>query len=349
MRKLKIGYSPQSPDLSHPADRRRLAYWAENRGHEIILDLSNRYDVLVLSGRADLTYWAEQKKRVPLILDLVDGYLGKENLWRDWIRGSGKVVTGHNSGPLRPYRKIISTACQFAQAVVCETNEQSETILPYCANTHAILDFHEEFPMLQFNREFKSDNFPALMWEGLPFTAKGLLLLEDLVLEMSKSHPISLEMVTDFRYPLILGKYFYQNTEKILHNIPKTLGSNFRLTEWSLNSVFEAAGRSHLAVLPLDPAGTLNPLKAENRLLMMWRIGLPTLTSPSMAYLRVMKNTGIDGICKNPSEWKMKILDLMESVDLRQESVEKGQQYIRDTHSKELLLKAWDVLFETVL
>ena len=349
MSKLKIGYLPNSPDVGHPADRRRLVYWAKNRGHEVILDLSQKYDVLILSGRADLTHWTKMEDRSPLILDLVDGYLGKEHLWRDWLRGTGKVITGHNSGTPRPYRKIVSEACQLAQAVVCETAEQRETIIPFCTNTHTILDFHEEFPMLPFNRDVQSRNFPALMWEGLPFTAKGLLLLKNSFSEIAKSHPISLEMVTDLEYPLFLGKYFYQSTEKILKTIPGLLGNNFKLTKWNLEAVIEAAKRSHISVLPLDPSGTLNPLKAENRLLMMWRIGLPTLVSPSLAYQRVMRDTKIDGICRDPSEWQMKISELMESVELRQESVEKGQQYIRDTHSKEIVLKAWDRLFESVL
>jgi hypothetical protein len=347
--KLKIGYAPNSPDMGHPADRRRLVYWAKNRGHEIILDLNQRHDVMVLSGRADLTHWSEIRNRPPLILDLVDGYLGKEHLWRDWLRGTGKVIAGHNSGIPRPYRKIVGDACRLAQAVVCETAEQRGTILPYCPNTHAILDFHEEFPMLPFNRDIKSQNFPSLMWEGLPFTAKGLLLLEKSFLEISRSHPISLEMVTDLRYPLFLGKYLYQNTEGILQDIPKILGEHFRLTKWSLPAVIDAAKRSHMAVLPLDPTGTLNPLKAENRLLMMWRIGLPVLASPSLAYLRVMKDTRIDGICIDSDQWQLKITQMMESVELRQESVEKGQQYIRDTHSEKIVLEAWDKLFESVL
>jgi hypothetical protein len=232
---------------------------------------------------------------------------------------------------------------------VCETVEQKETILPYCKNTHTILDFHEEFPMLPFNREVKTGNFPALMWEGLPFTAKGLLLLENSFSKIAKSHPISLEMVTDLKYPLFLGKYFSQDTETILQNIPKILGDNFKLTKWNLEAVVNAANRSHIAVLPLDPSGALNPLKAENRLLMMWRIGLPTLASPSFAYSRVMKDTQIEGICRDPSEWQLKLTELMESVELREESVEKGQQYIRDTHSKKLVLEAWDKLFESVL
>jgi hypothetical protein len=347
--KLRIGYVPNSPDMGHPADRRRLVYWAKKRGHEVTLDLDQRHDVLVLSGRADLTTWAEKKNRAPLILDLVDGYLGKEHPWRDWVRGTGKVITGHNSGFPRPYRKIVGDACKLAQAVICETVEQRETILPYCANTHSILDFHEEFPMLTFNRNLQSKNFPALMWEGLPFTAKGLLQLEDAIMQISSSKPISLEMVTDLEYPLFLGKYFYQTTEKILEGIPKKLGNQFKLTKWSLDSVVEAAGRSHLAVLPLDPLGTLNPLKAENRLLMMWRIGLPTLTSPSLAYLRVMRDTGIDGICRTPHDWTRKISELMDSAELREESVQKGQQYIRDTHSEEMVLQAWDELFESVI
>ena len=349
MSKLKIGYIPNSPDAGHPADRRRIIYWAKDRGHEVIFDLSQKHDVLVLSGRADLTRWTKMENRSPLILDLVDGYLGEEHMWRDWLRGTGKVITGHNSGAPRPYRKIVGEACQLAQAVVCETVEQRETILPYCKNTHTILDFHEEFPMLPFNSKVQTQNFPALMWEGLPFTAKGLLLLKNAFSEIAKSHPISLEMVTDLEYPLFLGKYFFQSTEKILESIPEILGVNFKLTKWNLELVVEAASRSHISVLPLDPLGTLNPLKAENRLLMMWRIGLPTLASPSLAYLRVMRDTQIDGICRDSNEWQIKITELMESVELRQESVEKGQQYIRDTHSKKKLLESWDILFESVL
>ena len=349
MSKLKIGYIPNSPDAGHPADRRRLVYWAKKRGHDILLDLNKKHDVLILSGRANLTHWAKMENRSPLILDLVDGYLGKEPLWRDWIRGTGKVITGHNSGTPRPYRKIVSEACQLAQAVVCATVEQRETIIPFCTNTHTSLDFHEEFPMIPFNREVENENFPALMWEGLPFTARGLLLLKNSFSKIAELNSISLEMVTDLEYPLFLGKYFYQPTEKILEDIPNTLGENFKLIRWKLEGVVEAAKRSHIAVLPLDPFGTLNPLKPENRLLMMWRMGLPTLASPSLAYLRVMRETQIDGICHDPDEWHKKITQLMESVELRQESVEKGQQYIRDRHSREILLNAWDELFESVL
>jgi hypothetical protein len=347
--KLKIAYSPQSPNLSHPADRRRLVYWANKRGHELTTDIQQKADVLVLSGRANLTGWTRKRIRPPVIIDLVDGYLGKEDFWRDWVRGAGKVLSGNISGSPRPYREIVSEACSLAQAVVCETIEQKLTIRPFSQNVHSILDFHEEFPMLPTNRKSAARNLPSLLWEGLPFTAKGLLLLENAFKEIRENQPLTLEVVTDLTYPLFLGKYLSRDTEKILGNIPEILGDGFRLTTWSLDAVVDAAKRSHLSLLPLDPRASLNPLKAENRLLMMWRLGLPVLVSPSFAYTRVMAATELDGLCSSPNEWSYKILQMLESPELRINSVERGQQYIRDTHSEELLLSSWDNLFESVL
>lgn len=349
MFKLKIAYSPQSHDLGHPVDRRRLVYWAKKRGHELTTDLDQKADVLVLSGRADFTTWTRKENRPPVILDLVDGYLGKEAYIRDWVRGAGKVVSGNISGAPRPYREIVSEACSLAQAVVCETLEQKSTILPYCRNVHSILDFHEEFPFLPVNRKPTSQDMSNLMWEGLPFTAKGLVQLENSFKEVLKSRRLALEMVTDLKFPLILGKYFYRRTETLLGNIPEILGGGFNLTKWSLPAVVDAAKKSQLSILPLDPNANLNPLKAENRLLMMWRVGLPVLTSPSLAYKRVMAATNLDGICSSSDDWTEKILQMLEMPELRIASVERGQQYIRDTHSETLLLERWDNLLESVL
>jgi len=347
--KLKIAYSPQSHDLGHPADRRRLVYWAKKRGHELTTDIGQNADVLVLSGRADFTTWTRKRNRPPVILDLVDGYLGQEDYFRDWVRGTAKVLSRNISGAPRPYREIVSEACSLAQAVVCETVEQKSTILPYCSNVHSILDFHEEFPFLPVNRKSTDRNIANLMWEGLPYTAKGLVQLENPFKEVLKSHSLALEAVTDLSYPLFLGKYFYRSTETLLGNIPEILGSSFSQTKWSLESVVKTAKKSQLSVLPLDPTATLNPLKAENRLLMMWRIGLPVLTSPSLAYTRVMAATNLDGICSSSDDWREKILQMLEIPELRIASVENGQQYIRDTHSEALLLERWDNLFESVL
>lgn len=349
MRKLRIGYVPYSSKLTHPGDRRRLVYWARKRGHELILDSEIRCDVIFKTVRADLNFSRISQNKTPFILDLVDGYLGSESNWRDWLRGAGKVVTGQMSGPIKPFSEIIKIACNMADAVVCETPEQVDVIKPFCENVHPILDFHEEFPFLPFKSDPANIKSKSLIWEGLPYTAKGLLQLNNFFSSKNRIEDISLEMVTDLNYPTFLGKYIPRRTSTIVKDIKDELGSNFQLTKWSLKSVVEASQRAEVAVLPLDPKGFLNPLKAENRLLIMWRLGLPTLTSPSNAYCRVMSQTGIHGICDSEIKWTEKLNFLLESKEIQANMVSAGQQYVRDTHSEELVLRAWDQLFESVL
>ena len=345
---LRIGYAAQSHNMQHPADRRRLVYWAQRKGHEIVLDLEQKTDVTVLSGRADFAFWSQKKDSGPIILDLIDGYLGNEKPLKDWSRGVGKVLAGQVGGRPRPYRDIVAEVCSVASAVICASPEQRETILPYCSNTHVIMDFHEEFPMLA-KQDRKTNSGTNLMWEGFPFTAKGLLMLREALTEISKSRPLGLRLVTDLRYPRLLGRYFYSDTQKIIENIPQILGEGLKTLEWSVDEVVRTAKESDISVLPLDPKGALNPLKPEGRLLIMWRLGLPCLVSPTLAYDRVMKQAGIDGICLTPEDWQSKILELMDSENLRNDIAERGQQYIRDNHSEARTLGLWDKLFESVL
>ena len=349
MKKLRIGYVPYSSDLTHPADRRRLVYWARNRGHELVLNLDSNCDVIFETARTDLSHKRRKQSDAPIILDLVDGYLGGEEYWRDWLRGAGKVFTGQLSGPIRPFSQVIESACSSVAAVVCETKEQVKTIDPFCSNVHPILDFHEEFPFLPFNADHAKAKTKSIIWEGLPYTASGLNLLTDFFSLSAKEKSVSLEMVTDLSYPQFLGKYINKPTSGIVKNIESVLGVNFQITEWSRDAVVSAAKRANLAVLPLDPKGFLNPLKAENRLLIMWRLGLPTLASPSSAYIRVMDELGIDGICENENQWTQKTNFLLGSIETQEAMVKAGQQYIRDNHTEEKVLCAWDNLFSSVV
>jgi hypothetical protein len=57
----------------------------------------------------------------------------------------------------------------------------------------------------------------------------------------------------------------------------------------------------------------------------------------------------LDGICSSSDDWAEKILQMLEMPEIRIASVERGQQYIRDTHSEALLLERWDNLLESVL
>jgi hypothetical protein len=55
-----------------------------------------------------------------------------------------------------------------------------------------------------------------------------------------------------------------------------------------------------------------------------------------------MREAQIDGICVDPSDWKVKIEKLMNSTDLRDEFIEKSRNYLELNHKTEDLLEKWD-------
>jgi hypothetical protein len=347
MLKLTIGYSSQVPDLSHPADRRRLVYWAKERGHTITTNLEAKVDLYVLSGRANFGYVEKLQKKAPVIIDLIDGYLVNEKASIDFLRGFGKVVSRQISGQPRRYSTILSEAISLSNATICATVEQQEPISKLTKNSHVILDFHEEFPFLSFN---DSRHFPkGLLWEGQPFTVDGLTQLEPLLIDMSQDLGFGLRIVTDLESPRYLGRYGSKDTLDRLGNLPNSLSNHLVINPWSISNVVEEASKSCISILPLKPSNPLNSLKPENRLLIMWRLGLPCITSPTFAYNRVMKEADVNGVCSTFEEWKTKVHELAINVDARREMVEKGQNYIRQNHDLNKTLHQWDEAIGSVL
>ena len=95
-------------------------------------------------------------------------------------------------------------------------------------------------------------------------------------------------------------------------------------------------------ILPLQTNLGFHHLKAENRLLIMWKLGLPVLASPLPSYVRTMRHAGIDGVCEDKNDWSIKLGNLFNSSDLRAEHQEKASDYLKEHHSTEILLSKWD-------
>lgn len=343
---LRIGYSSQVADMSHPADRRRLVYWAKQRGHVIIQNLTSPVDVIVLSGRSNFAKVSEYREKAPVVIDLIDGYLKNDNPLVDLARGLGKIGTGQLSGKPRKYSAALSQAISQANATICASEEQRKPIKELTSNSHVILDFHEEFPFLPFSERVSRRN--QLLWEGQAFTANGLKSLESVLLRISQKTPIALSVVTDLEAPRILGQFGRRNTLDRIGNLPLVLGQDFKLTSWSIPNVVCEAQNSLISIIPLDPKNVLNPLKPENRLLIMWRLGLPCLVTPTLAYERVMREADILSVCETEVDWQNKLEELISMPSIRREIVEKGQTYIRKKHNAVDTLARWDEAIESV-
>ena len=93
----KIGYVPHSKDLSHPADRRRIAFWADEIGLDLEITNPRASNVLFLSSAANFGYWLKRAQQ-PVILDLVDGYIGENPKFStDFMRNIVRTFRGSSS------------------------------------------------------------------------------------------------------------------------------------------------------------------------------------------------------------------------------------------------------------
>ena len=349
MKKLKIGYIPILKDLSHPADRRRLAFWAKNRGHEIIIDLTLPHDVVVISERADIARWSRNVYGAPRIFDLIDGYLAPMSAGNDLLRGYAKFATGQSTGSFRRFSKQVEKLCSTVQGVICSTPEQRTSILRFNSNVHPILDSHDEFPLLApriapiENKEIK------FFWEGLPFTLSNLSIIEDGLKDLDPSVSLKLLVVTDLTYPKYLGTHLTRDTSRYIQKSFPTLSSKIQLIPWSADGVKDSAAISDLGILPISIVEPMNDYKAENRLLIMWRLGLPVLASPTKAYSRVFNSIASEGICADALSWVKQIENFTKDREPFLEQIRLGQEYLSEHHSKDNLLHSWDKAIRSVL
>jgi ribosomal protein L7Ae-like RNA K-turn-binding protein len=347
MKKLKIGYFPLSSDLSAPGDRRRLVFWAKSRGHTIILNEDKGVDVVFLSEKADLGAFARDKVSPPIILDLVDAYLAPVNSMEDLARGVSKYVSGDIAGFPRKFTRIVEKICERSSAVICSSPEQRELILPYSNNVHVILDSHAEFPTLPPRKPNKHES-PHLLWEGMPATIRGISQVVEAISESKLKNLVDLEFVTDLSYFVFHGKYFERDTQSLISKLLKNSEVQSTLKPWSNKNLITAAQRASLGVIPINLEHPLQFFKPENRLLIMWRLGLPCLTSASPAYSRVSSLAGVDACCDSVSDWVEKIELINSSLEFAHENAILGQDYVKNFHNSDILLEKWDQAFASV-
>jgi len=348
MKKLRIGYLPFTKDLNHPGDRRRLVFWAKHRGHQIVTDLTENVDVLVISERGDLGITNKMKKGPPIVFDLIDGYLARENFAIDWMRGSSKVLTGKISGAPKKFSSIVSQLCVASSAVICSSVEQELRILPFSNNTHPILDSHDEISFLPY-RSQEGNQKKEILWEGLPATIGGFKEIQSALEKVLKGSSVTLNFVSDLQYFKILGSYIPAKTDVLLK---KSLGesySNARLVPWSVDNLTKFAMQSSASIIPVRLLSPLQFLKPENRLLIMWRLGLPCLTSNLPSYSRVNEIAGVDGICETLESWSTKLELVLGNDSLKEEMVSRGQSYLKEFHNTDVLLEKWDRAIFSVL
>lgn len=339
---MKIGYVPYSPELTQPADRRRFPYYAEKRGIEFELaDPDREYDVVVVTPRANLAQWtAYRPGQAKLVFDLVDSYLDVPRTDpKAVLRGPAKFLAGESRTPFFSWRRAVERILARAAAVTCATPEQAIAIGRFCRNVHPILDFQTRM-ISQVKRDYEAGSPFKLVWEGLGENVRWFSEIRGPLAEVARRRPLELHLITAVRFKQVTQRFWTRETAAIAARI----FDDVRIHQWTEDSVARIATACDLAVIPLPLDRPFERGKPESKLVSFWRMGLPTITSATPAYTRVMAAAGQHLCCSSAAEWADALQTLIEDRTARESAGRTGHAYAEAEYSDERLLKAWDAV-----
>jgi glycosyltransferase involved in cell wall biosynthesis len=338
-----IGFSALGNDFSRPDARRRFGHYATRRGIEWTVARPGQADGIVVSTMGgDISEWARLPRPTRLVLDFVDSYLAVPTSdWKGRARGLAKFLMGHTRHLHLDYRGLLVAACRRADAVVCCTEEQRQSILPYCPNVHPILDFQPEAELAHKTSYASTEPF-RIVWEGLPQNLEPFRTIVDALREVARRTPIELHLVTDPSRARVSTHLFQEPTEKLARAIFGELA--FRLHTWTPETLSAVATASDLAVIPLRLDDPFAAGKSENKLILFWRMGLPVVTSSTRAYRRAMADAALEMTCTTSADWVRVLERLATDESARTAAGHAGREYALREHGEARLLERWDAV-----
>jgi len=344
----RIGYSTHEDDPSGPGDRRRFCGYAARRG--LAWEFARpgvRYDLVVANPGGDLSMWSRLPEGTSFVLDMVDSYLAVPG-WdpRAAFRGLFKYAFGNTRRLHVDYRRLLEASCRRADAVVCSTEEQRESILPYCPNVHVILDLQSEVARRVKPDYTRGDVF-RLVWEGLGQNVRTFRAIAGPLRALAARRRLELHLVTDLEYPRVSTRYWRRPTRELVRDLLGTVP--VQLHPWDADRVSAVATQCDLAVIPIPLDEPFLRGKPENKLVMFWRLGVPVVTSATPAYERAMREAGLALTCRTPEEWERTLERLMDDEPARREAGERGRAHASEAYGESGLLAKWDGVMGSVL
>jgi len=341
---LHVGYVPCSSDLTHPADRRRFVNYAQRRGLNLaIADPSEKYDLVILSERADLSIWCDYGKG-KLVYDLIDSYLAiPRTSFMGNLRGMAKFITRQSRYLQLNHWQAIERMCRRADAVVCSTEEQYRDIVKFCNDVHIILDVHSMFTQVS-KLDYTASTPFKLVWEGLPHTLDSLGVISKVLRRFQSQRQVELHVITDLEYWRYLGRYVKGYTQDLLDRVfPGAI-----LHEWHERKFAQMITHCDLAIIPIDLNDPFAAGKPENKLLLLWRLGMPVIVSATPAYLRAMNSAGLEMACTDDRQWEEMLMKCSEDEALRKLGGESGRQCAEMQYGEDSILLGWDRVMESL-
>lgn len=342
---LRIGYVPYSNSFSKPGDRRRFVAYARARGLDFeVANPNERYDLVVLSETADISVWPNYRHG-KIVYDLIDSYLSVPRTNpAQLLRGSAWFALGKHR-LLRPdYLTSLRQMCRRADAVICSTAEQSQVIRKYCDNVHIVLDVHE-MVVKNIKIDYSVSDPVRLVWEGLPSNLPQLAKVAPVLAQLSKQCLVELHVVTDPARERLKGLLGEVDTRRFLgRHFDK-----FVYHEWDEGTCSTIVSECDIALIPIDLTDPFVRGKPENKLLLLWRMGLPVIASGTPAYKRAMAQVGTPQLaCVSNDQWLAAFKYLLRSEEVRRHAGTCGRRHAQTDHAPNMVLSRWDAVFSSL-
>lgn len=349
---MKIGVVPNSDDFSHPADRRRYIYFLnESRIKFEKADFKKDYDFLYVSISGNLALWAKYKERYQsrknkpkIIFDLSDDLLRDTNV-KDILRAIFYFFRGKNPDFILSYKLIIKKMIEASDQIICGSEEQKSTLSKYHKNIVVMRESisHEIFSKKN-NYELVKKNEINVFWEGLSHgNAKCFNYLKEILHGLSDVR-VCLHIVTDPIYCKISSRLNCTHTHSLLTGIFKNTNIDFYLYDWNIVTFSAVCAACDIAIIPI-PEDPVMMGKPENKLLLLWEIGIPVVVSRIPSYARVMSDAHLNYVGNNIIEMRDKTIELISSEELRLNYMNNANKYLEENCSNRKINNMWTEIF----
>jgi hypothetical protein len=343
----RIGYAGYSRDLHAPGDRRRLAAYARIKGLKLeFAELTQPYDLAYVTYSSDLPGWIARKRRegdrLKMVFELIDAYFTETGWPRRLLKGAGRFALGTDSRLSLDLRRTLISVCEAADAVICSTEEQRDTISRYNPKVFMSFDHSEEelgSPKADYARSGKL----RIVWEGQSTTLPNLQVIREPLNDLKDK--LELHIVTD----PIIHRYFGRFGSYPAMDALKGIECDKHFHCWEQAVFSRNIIACDLAVIPIDRTNALWWGKPENKLVLLWNLGMPVLTSATPVYRRVMDVAGIDMSCASLAEWgaQLEKLSGMSAAELGAIG-SRCREYASATYSRAEFTARFDAAFASL-
>jgi glycosyltransferase involved in cell wall biosynthesis len=325
-----------------PGDRRRFVAYA--RARNLPFELARpkeRYDIVVLSELADISVWCDYPYG-KVVYDLIDSYLAIPRTdWKQMLRGPVWFVTGRHKRFRFDYKETIEAMCRRADAVICTTQEQKHDIEAFCPNVHIVLDIHDTV-VRAVKHDYSAVRPFNLVWEGLPSNIPQLESVSEVLRTVARNRPVILNIVSDPDRPRLLGRFgrirSIEAARKIFENI--------RFHHWDETTCSNIIAGCDTAIIPINLDDPFTAGKPENKLLLLWRMGLPVVASAIQSYSRAFAAVGMPHLaCKTSDDWIAALERLITDENERRRAGQEGRAFAEQNWNRTRLLSLWDNVF----